>query len=492
MKILLIVPPNVEGQMTDREDRHSGFASGMYPPYTAAQILSALRLKYSEIDMSAIDGRIDYISHSSLLSRIDELNPDLIICLMGVYMIQEDRVFAELSYPTIGVLCPSSVSPREAIELFKLKTPYFTKSEIENTLVEAVGEFKNKGLIEKSCGLLINGETGIRDTGDQKTLDISWLPIPAFDMFPMDRYFTYQRDVLKWHWEFGKNKYMWMVTSKGCVKKCLYCDSSCINPVYKSPRQVVDELRHYVATYQVRHFDFFDSEFTVNPKRSKDICRLIFEEKLGITWVAHNIVDFADDELMELMSRAGCIKLKYGLETGDDNIKRKINKPWTMQQAHKAFSLTKKYGMKVHANFMVGFLGENRESLKKTYKAFMELKPDIACSSILFPSPGSKFYYELKKEGLLLETNWSEYKNYRKMIFKHDTYSNWEEIVKNYHWLEQKIAFGLAVNNLFINKNQKFIIRILNVLKSIQLLKRIILKLPYFNKMLVDLMHRTD
>ncbi len=136
MRVLLVNPPDVDGQLTDREDRHAGFCSGLYPPYTAASILGVLRQRIPDLDLQVFDARLENLPTDQGLQQVHALKPDLIICLLGTYTLDDDRPYAELEYPTIGVICPSSVDPKEAIELFGLTTPYFTKTEIETPLLK--------------------------------------------------------------------------------------------------------------------------------------------------------------------------------------------------------------------------------------------------------------------------------------------------------------------------------------------------------------------
>ena len=482
MRVLLVNPPDVDGQLTDREDRHAGFCSGLYPPYTAASILGVIRHRMPELELHAFDARLENQATQQALDRIHAIRPDLVICLLGTYTLDEDRPYAELPYPTIGVICPSSINPVEAIKLFGLRTPYFTKTEIENTVAAAVKEFAATGSISQTSGLIRQEDGQLIDTGPAQFQTLSEFPIPAFDLFPMEDYFRLQRERLAWHWEFGRHRYMWMVTSKGCVKQCTYCSSSTLRPFYKTPRQVIDEIKHYIDTYEVRYFDFIDSEFTVNVARAKEICRGIIDEKLDIKWVAHNIIELVDEEMMRLMGEAGCLKLKYGLETADPEIQRRILKPWKMDQAKKAFRLTKKYGMLAQANFMVGFLGETKESLRQTHRAFRELEPDVVCSSILFPTPSTAFYEELVTKELLLETNWSLYKKYDRMVFRHDRYRSWEDFQEAWAWLEGRIARSLAWKRLFRANKQPFSLKLINLLKANPKLKQVLQRLPLIGR----------
>src|SRR5581483_9128042 len=125
MRVLLVSPPDVDGQLTDREDRHAGFCSGMYPPYTAASALAVIRQRVPDVELCAFDARLENLPTEQALQRIHALAPDLVISLLGTYTIDEDRPYAELPYPTIAVICPSSVDPVEAIGLFKLRAAYY-------------------------------------------------------------------------------------------------------------------------------------------------------------------------------------------------------------------------------------------------------------------------------------------------------------------------------------------------------------------------------
>ena len=483
MKVFLLIPPNparIGNLWSDREDRHSGESSGYKPPYTAASILGLLRHDIDRIEIKALDARVSNLSFLEVKEIIDGYRPDIIICLVAAFFINEDRKYAELPYPTISVLCPSSVDPKEAIKLFNLKTKYFTKWEIENTICSAIREFRDKGKIESTPGMVIQDSGRLIDTGQPASESVDHLPIPAFDYFPMDTYFRHQEE--SWHWEFGNKRFMWLISSKGCVKRCTFCDSATLKPIAKTPEQVVNEVHYYVTTYNCRNFDFIDSEFPLYMKRAKEICRGIINEGLNIRWVAHNIVELVDEELLSLMKKAGCMKLKYGLESGDEAILKKVNKKWSMDQARKAFELTRKYGIQIQANFMVGFLGEDKASLKKTLKAFKALRPDIACNSILFPAPNSPMYEQFKKDKLLLNTDWNQYHNPPTLLFKHDTYNSIDEIKKACSWLETKINAYLAFRNLFkISDTIPAITRFVNLLKAYPVIRNSLKRISAMN-----------
>ena len=77
-----------------------------------------------------------------------------------------------------------------------------------------------------------------------------------------------------------------------------------------------------------------------------------------------SVQDVPNEKLLRVMKRSGCVGVVYGFESGDDNILLKINKWTTADQGHEAIKLTKKAGLKVRGQLMVGLPGETDETVR--------------------------------------------------------------------------------------------------------------------------------
>ena len=118
------------------------------------------------------------------------------------------------------------------------------------------------------------------------------------------------------------------------------------------------------------------------------------------------------------------------------------------------------------------------------------------CKKRMFPTPSTAFYEEMKSKGLLLEQNWSVYKKFDRMIFRHDRYTSWEEFQESWAWLEFHIAQSLAWKRLFRRNGQPFPLKVMNVVKANPKLKRVMQRLPVIGTVGTEvsrrLQHRYD
>ena len=97
--------------------------------------------------------------------------------------------------------------------------------------------------------------------------------------------------------------------------------------------------------------------------------------------------------------------LVVGYESGNDTILQNIKKGITIKQAKRFAENARKAGMLIHGDFIIGLLGESRETIKMTKSLIKELKPDILQVSVASPFPGTEFYEVCKKNGFLITDN---------------------------------------------------------------------------------------
>jgi radical SAM superfamily enzyme YgiQ (UPF0313 family) len=230
--------------------------------------------------------------------------------------------------------------------------------------------------------------------------DIDEIPIPSWDLLPMDRY------------RFCGQRYATMLTSRGCPFRCSFCVSSRLFGGFwrgRSPESVIEEIRLLNDKFGIRNIEFVDDTFTLNQKRAERICDEIVREGLDISWGASSRVDTLSRRLVEKMRRAGCWILFLGIESGCQKILDAIGKRITIEQVRRAVGTIKKAGIQVLGSFIIGFLQDTIETINETIKFAKTLNLDYAEFSILTPYPGTPIYEHAKKNNLLLTEDWSKY-----------------------------------------------------------------------------------
>jgi len=109
--------------------------------------------------------------------------------------------------------------------------------------------------------------------------------------------------------------------------------------------------------------------------------------------------DKVDYELLGLMKEAGCYRVCYGIESGDDAILALVQKGETLEEIRKAVKMSRENGLEVVGFFMLGLPGETKETMQKTIDFARELDLDFAKASITIPFPATPYFEELDNNG---------------------------------------------------------------------------------------------
>lgn len=278
---------------------------------------------------------------------------------------------------------------------------------------------KVRGIIYKEGNKLIKTEPR------EINMDLDQLPWPTYDLIPINNYVNPF---------FGKS--VVIATGRGCPFKCIFCPSNLIGGGkyrLRNIKDVVDEMEFLYKKYKVRGFMVMDETFTLYPDRVIKICDEIIKRKMKIKWACDTRVNTVTEELLRKMKKAGFRLIKFGIESGDDNILKIIKKGITVDMVKKAVKIAKGLGLEVHGFFIIGHPYDTKETILKTIKLSKELPLDYAQFSIMVPFPGTEVYRMAKKgEGIrLLSDDWNDFKKYGKPIIELPTLS--KEELEEFH-----------------------------------------------------------
>ncbi len=218
------------------------------------------------------------------------------------------------------------------------------------------------------------------------------LPFPVYDDFDSVNVNGKIRQIENWP----------LVTSRGCPYTCVYCNvPNVIGRKFRarSAKNIIAELRYAKEKYMSREFKVLDDNFTLQMDRSKEICRLIIEEKLGMKWACPNGIraDRLDEELCELMKEAGCYSISVGVESGDADVFAGLKKGEKLGDIERGIMLAQAAGVKVHGFFIIGLPGSTYE--KDMASIEFAKKLGISASwGILVPYPGTDVWERIKSD----------------------------------------------------------------------------------------------
>jgi radical SAM superfamily enzyme YgiQ (UPF0313 family) len=110
-------------------------------------------------------------------------------------------------------------------------------------------------------------------------------------------------------------------------------------------------------------------------------------------------VDFVDSEMLQLMGRAGCRWISWGIESADEEILRRVRKAIKPEQVHEALRWSHEAGIRNFGYFIIGLPGETEETIQKTIRFAKQLPLNLALFHIAAPHPGSPFFFEVVEQG---------------------------------------------------------------------------------------------
>ena len=213
--------------------------------------------------------------------------------------------------------------------------------------------------------------------------DLDALAFPARELLPNARYI-----------EFGKKSYGASITTvmstRGCPFHCEFCSNVVFGQSYRerSPGNVVDEIEDALALGYER-ISFADDVFTLNTGRVLEICAEIRRRRLRFAWECLGRVDTFDHATARAMKEAGCFRIFFGIESGNDAILRLMKKQITTAQARSAVVAAHRAGLEVGAFFILCYPGETDDTVLETLRFAASLPLDYAGLTMPYPLPGT-------------------------------------------------------------------------------------------------------
>ena len=92
------------------------------------------------------------------------------------------------------------------------------------------------------------------------------------------------------------------------------------------------------------------------------------------------------------MKAAGCIQIEYGFESGSTESLRRLGKQTDIELNRRAVELTRRAGLRIFADIMVGLPGETVADFEATVKFLRWARPEIISAARLCPLPGTPIY----------------------------------------------------------------------------------------------------
>jgi len=269
----------------------------------------------------------------------------------------------------------------------------------EDTIIELLEKIGNKQPLAKVKGIAYN-DSGKTVVNARRPLikDIDTIPFPAYGLFPMDIYrlgrfpLTAKTDYL-----------MRMLSGRGCRFTCNFCYRMDKGFRVRSNESILEEAEFLKKQYGITYILFTDELFMTSVNRIVNTCEAFIKANLNVKWGCCGRLNYAKNEVLKIMKRAGCVFINYGIEAMDNQVLKNMNKALTTSQVIKGVEATLKVGISPNLNIIFGNIGDNKETLNKGLEFLLKYDDGVRLRTIrpVTPYPGSPLYYYAIEKGLL-------------------------------------------------------------------------------------------
>ncbi len=426
--VMLVNPPSPDGGIWIRSQHRVGRRSRenmIWPQVSLAQMAALLMPDYTVAVVDAIATRMTWEQFEKLL---DEKRPRFYLTQVTAPTLRNDMygVFLAKSLGAVTMAFGTHVTPMtiETMRPFPA-LDYVLRGEPEMTLRQLLDTFEGKTpsdprlaqMIEQTSGRQVtnadehsnvqpanlqpsaipglawrDGERIVINPDRPFIANLDDLPLPAHHLLPLD----------KQRMPMIKGPFTFIVTSRGCPAGCKYCIKHVTyqNSVrVRSPQNILAELQ-VLAEVGVHHIHMYADLFTVNRDHVVGLCNAILASGLKVAWTCNSRVDYVDEEMLRLMSQAGCTLISWGIESANEEILKRARKGYKKERAREALTWSRAAGIKNWGYFIIGLPGETEDTIQETIAYSKTLPLDIALFHIAAPYPGTPFFYEV------VENNW--------------------------------------------------------------------------------------
>ena len=424
VKVLIANPPWYKGDMfgVRAGSRWPHFQEGPYLPFPFFMAYSASLLETNDKEVLAIDCIAEKLKEEGFIKKLKDFSPDLLLMEVSTPSIYSDLALAEeikSSFPSIKIAFsgPHVLMHDEKFLDEYIFIDYILFGEYEYTLLELVECLEQNGDLKNISGLIYRGTGGKCEKNPSRALisDLDQLPWPARHFFPIQNYCDLGYGVPQ------PSLQLW--ASRGCPFGCNFCFWPQV--MYggrqyrvRDAKEILKEIKFCIEKYDLKSYFFDDDTFNIGKDRIIQIASEIKKNNINLPWAAMSRADTMDFEMLDSLYDSGLRGIKYGVESGVQEIVDRAGKSLDLKKVEEIVSYTKKLGIHVHLTFTFGLPGETKDSVNKTIDFALELNPDSLQFSIMTPFPGSKYFQELDEKGCILTKDWSKYDGSSNAVMK--------------------------------------------------------------------------
>ena len=283
--------------------------------------------------------------------------------------------------------------------------------------------------------------------------DLDDLPFPDWDYY--SKKYPLKNNFLG----FNSKIAIPMLASRGCPYSCF---NYCTYPLQqgrkvrlRSVQNVISEIKHWIETVGTNKFVFRDPVFSINRKFTVELCKEIVNQNLKIEFLIETHLKNLDDELIDLLKKAG-LKLVYvGIESSNAKVLNGI-KRFSVDNDQQYIIIKKlvSKGIIVKSMYMFGNPGDDESTIRNTIDYSLSLPNQLVQYSVFTPYPGTPIYKHY--ENRITETSYEKFNQYN-LIYSHEKLNN-SDLTRLKNFGYRKFYFNLK-NSLTVFKSFLSLVR---------------------------------
>ncbi|MFA6525932.1 MAG: radical SAM protein [Candidatus Buchananbacteria bacterium] len=409
MRIFLLVP-------NFNEEKKSIMNVRARQPLSMAIIASML--KNSGHGIKLLDANVLNLSAERILQAIFDFAPEALIATSTPIDRWEcpnsniENIFKLINQADVKykILAGSHGTTMPEWVFDSCKIDFIIRGEPELAAEKLIAALSQGGSFSGITGLSYRDGGKIINNPIERITYLDALPLPAYDLLPMDRYSS--NDYAK--------PFSIIMASRGCPFNCVFCLKAMMPGQYvvRGIDKVIEEVELLINKYQVRSIFFQDWEFFIDSGRVEQICEALIGKGLKLSWGANaRATDIIKcKEIMPLVKKAGCVNINLGMESASNRVLTAINKRITQDDLQQAIGILKASGISGGYCVLLNAPGENTETIKETVDFIA--KNDLQVKQFLpvIPYPGTILFDRINKMFPNKKINWNNIEKYAGLI----------------------------------------------------------------------------
>lgn len=462
---VLFVYPNINGYHYD--NYHFGLAS----------LVSVTRKEKHNIKVVIISERSEY---NHLLDEVKSFKP-VVIGFSSVSSqfnyVKEMAALLKEWFPSITIIC-GGVHPTintDALLETEMINGFFV-GESELSIIEFLNKIeKGESFKETDNFAYVQNRVVVRNKLKALIENLDILPHPDKEIYPYKKTIT----------DLGYAPFFF---ARGCPYMCTYCSNHALAKLYgrkrnyprfRSPETCVREIEEVMEKYDkfIEFVWIMDDIFGLNNKWREEFCEK-YKSRIKKKFMILIRVEMANDSLFDMLKAAGCFRVFFGVESGNEKVRSEImGRKMSNDEIVNAFDLCHKHGLETLAVNIIGIPGESEKEILDTVKLNRRLRPTASGVNIFYPYKGTELGDKCFKEGLVDEERFLGFSNERReTVLKYSEehkkmlsyyYDNWAILVDPYNIKLRLVKILKTISILeFARKAKKMLLSRLEVLQK--------------------------